>query len=232
MGSFRAALSVLIDEGLVMFKNRFSLEQAARFSFNTMLTHWMIFIMYLPMMIISSLCAGIFFRIMFFFGHIGLMLFGMLLLLFLYGLSLIAVGCTKLGLDVLDGKQVDYSYLYKYYYLVPRVFIVEAMPLLLLVASSYYFLTSGQLPFVVIVFLGLVISWFYFQVRFGLARCFIVDKNQSIIEALRSSWYMTEGIVFDMGCYQLLTLVLKRVTVFLSPIVYVADVSVYRQIIK
>ncbi|MBM17726.1 MAG: hypothetical protein CL947_01500 [Epsilonproteobacteria bacterium] len=138
-------------------------------------------------------------------------------------LQAIAIGWTKLALDLEAKKKVDYDYLYKFYYLVPRVLIVDIIVGTLTVMGLFFFIIPGVIV--------------YQRLRF--ARYFIIDKNQSCLQSLESSWALTDGSVLHLTGYTLFAAMLKALGnvifllhFFLLPLSYQAEASVYRQMIK
>ncbi len=137
--------------------------------------------------------------------------------------DMIAIGWTKMALDLQSNKAVGVSYLYEFYYFVPRVFAVNLIVALAMMIGLPFFLIPG-------IFL-------YQRLRF--ARFFVIDKNQSIMQALESSWKMTEGSVLHLFGYSILASLLASlgnmfflVTCFLFPLAYQVEANVYRQMVK
>lgn len=144
-------------------------------------------------------------------------------LVFKLFLETIAVGWTKIALDVQANKKVDYDYLYKFYYFVPRVLFVNIVVSILTVVGLIFFIIPGL---------------FVFQ-RLRFARYFIIDKDQSFMKALESSWAMTDGSVIHLTGYSIFSALLSGLgniiffaRFFLLPLSYQAEASVYRQMVK
>lgn len=138
-------------------------------------------------------------------------------------LEMISVGWTKIALDVQANKTVEYDYLYKYLYFVPRVFVVELIAAVVSAVGFMLFVIPGV--------------FVYQRLRF--ARYFVIDKNQSIRQALESSWHMTEGSVIHLCGYSIfasflmgLGRILFPAMFFLVPLSFQADANVYRQMTK
>lgn len=138
-------------------------------------------------------------------------------------LEVIAVGWSKMALDLQENKPVDLEYLYKFYYFVPRVFVVNLVVGLL-----------SMLGFMLLFVPGVFV---YQRLRF--ARYFVIDKDQSIMQALESSWKMTEGSVIHLVGYTVfagllagLSNTLFLTALFLFPLAYLVEASVYRQMVK
>lgn len=138
-------------------------------------------------------------------------------------LEMISVGWTKMALDLQANKNVDAEYIYKFYYYVPAVFIVELLVFGVTLLGTVLLVLPGV---------------YIFQ-RLRFARYFIIDKNQSIIKALESSWSLTDGSVIHLVGYTMLAGLLGCLssiffigTFFLVPLSYQVDASVYRQMTK
>lgn len=143
--------------------------------------------------------------------------------LFKLFLEVIAIGWTKIALDLQANKHVEYDYLYKFYALAPRVIVVELIKGVAMLVGLLLFVVPGI---------------FIFQ-RLRFAKYFVIDKDQSIVEALKSSWNLTEGSVIHLVGYSIfafLLMALRRLffpaVFFLLPLAYQADANVYRQMAK
>lgn len=144
-------------------------------------------------------------------------------LLFKLFLEVIAIGWTKIALDLQANKQVEYNYLYKFYALAPRVVVVELIKGVAMLVGLLLFVVPGI---------------FIFQ-RLRFAKYFVIDKNQSIMDALKSSWNLTEGSVIHLVGYSIFAFCLMALgrlffpaMFFLMPLAYQADANVYRQMVK
>lgn len=138
-------------------------------------------------------------------------------------LNMISIGWTKISLDLQANKKVDIDYIYKFYYHVPAVIVVELIALFATLLGLLMFIIPGV--------------FVYQRLRF--ARYFIVDKNQSILKSLESSWVLTEDSVMHLTGYTLFASLLKALghmffilTFFLTPLAYQAETHVYRQLTK
>lgn len=138
-------------------------------------------------------------------------------------LEVISIGWTKIALDLQANKTVEYDYLYKFFYLVPRVLIVEIMVGVI-----------TMIGFLLFIFPGVFV---YQRLRF--ARYYIIDKNQSMMQALESSWKTTEGSVIHLCGYSVFHHFLMAIgrlffpaMFFLEPLRFQVDANVYRQINK
>lgn len=138
-------------------------------------------------------------------------------------LDLISIGWTKIALDIQASKAVAYDYLFKFYRLVPRVFVVD-----LLVAAATLF------GLIFLLFPGIFL---YQRLRF--ARYFVIDKDQSIMDSLKSSWDMTDNSVIHLVGYSILAAIVSSignslflVALIVLPLAFVVDANVYRQMVK
>lgn len=103
-------------------------------------------------------------------------------------LTVLSVGWIKIALDLLENKHVDYGYLFKFYYFGPRVIAVAVLR---------FFAT--MIGFCLLVIPAIII----FQ-RLRFAKYFVIDKNESVMQALKSSWKMTKGSVIHLVGYSIL----------------------------
>lgn len=148
-------------------------------------------------------------------------------LLFKLFLDVISVGWTKMALDLQANQAVGYDYLYKFYYFVPRVFVVNFL---------VFFLTmiAAMVGVILLCIPGLVL---YQRLRF--AKYFVIDKNYSITQSLGSSWKMTEGSVIHLIGYSIFAALVASfgnmfflTVLFVMPLSYQVEASVYRQMVK
>lgn len=138
-------------------------------------------------------------------------------------LEIIAIGWTKIALDIQANKHVDYDYLYKFYALAPRVVAVELIKGIATLIGMVLFVVPGV---------------FIFQ-RLRFAKYFVIDKNQSVMQAFHSSWNLTEGSVLHLVGFSMFTAILMALgkfffpaMFFLAPLGFQADANVYRQMVK
>ncbi|MBP9765419.1 hypothetical protein KBD08_03725, partial [Candidatus Babeliales bacterium] len=136
-------------------------------------------------------------------------------------LQMISVGWTKIALDLNAGKAVSYNYLFKYYYLVPRVFVVNLCVFLATLLGTFLFIVPG--------------IFMYQRLRF--AKYFIIDKNLSIVKALQSSWALTHGSTIQLFSFTLVSGMLDAIgsvvflfSLFLMPLHNQAEANVYTQL--
>ena len=158
----------------------------------------------------------------------------------------IAVGWTKMALDLQDKKAVSEKYLYKFYALVPRYFAVNLIAGLAVLATLGAFaafaagMIKGGHPGVgVVVGILSMIPGIIVHQRLRFAKYLVLDKNKQVIDALQGSWKMTDGLVAHLVVYSVLATLVAGLgcAVFLSifitvPLAYQVDAHIYRQISK
>ncbi len=137
-------------------------------------------------------------------------------------LDVISVGWTKIALDLKAGKTVSAHYLYKYYYLVPRVFVVNLVVWLATVVGFLLFIVPGV--------------FIYQRLRFS--KYFIIDKNLSIVKSLQSSWALTEGAVVQLFGFSMISLIIDSIGhlflllgFFTMPLQNQVEANVYMQLV-
>lgn len=138
-------------------------------------------------------------------------------------LDMIAIGWVKIALSFNANQTASLKYLFEYYYLVPRVFVVNLIVGVLTIAGTMLFIVPG--------------IFVYQRLRF--ARFFVIDKNLGIVKALQASWAMTEEAVLELFGFSVLTSLLRMLSVslavlwvFVSPLTVQAEVNVYKQMLK
>lgn len=158
-------------------------------------------------------------------------------LIFKLVLDTIGVGYTKIALKLQDKKKVSFCDLYAHYMLVPKYFVVNlivstATVLCFVVVSAAF----GHINMVSILFL---LPGVFVHQRLRLAKFFVVDKNQSIDKALKSSWNATADCWGNLTAFSILEsifnatghlLILTSFLVF--PLRYQVESHVYRQVTK
>ena len=138
-------------------------------------------------------------------------------------LEMLSIGWTKVALDVNTSKKISLRYMYEFYYLVPRVFVVTILVGIITLICTALFIIPGVLVFQ----------------RLRFARYFIIDKNLSILKSLQASWALTEGSVLHLIGFSLLLLIIGSISyililglLFVLPFKNQAEAQVYRQLIK
>jgi len=136
-------------------------------------------------------------------------------------LDMLSVGWTKVALDLNANRQVSYRYLYQYYYLVPRVFLVNLFVGIALILGCMLFILPG-------VFL-------YQRLRFS--KYFIIDKNLGMVKAVQASWALTEGAVLQLCGFSIISTILDSIgnailllRLFVMPLQNQVDANVYIQL--
>jgi len=144
-------------------------------------------------------------------------------LLFKMFLDMMAIGWTKLALDLNSKNTVSLRYLYEFYYLVPRVFVVNLIVGLVTMAGLMVFLVPGL--------------FVYERLRFS--KYFIIDKNLSIVKSLQASWALTEGSVLHLVGFTLISVIIGSLghllilaILFTAPLQNQTEANVYRQLTK
>lgn len=136
-------------------------------------------------------------------------------------LDMLSVGWTKVALDLNANRQVSAKYLYQYYYLVPRVFLVNLFVAVAFILGGMLFVLPG-------VFL-------YQRLRF--AKYFIIDKNLGMVKAVQASWALTEGAVLQLCGFSIVSTILDSfgnaivlLKLFVMPLQNQVDANVYVQL--
>jgi hypothetical protein len=137
--------------------------------------------------------------------------------------DMISIGWTKIALELNANKPVTVRYLFDYYYLVPRVFVVNLIVGVLTLAGCMLFILPG--------------IFVYQRLRF--AKFFVIDKNLGIVKALQASWALTQGAVLQLFGFTLISVLLETLGnllvvtyLFLSPLQNQVEANVYRQMVK
>ena len=137
-------------------------------------------------------------------------------------IDMISIGWTKIALELNASKPVSLRYLFEYYYLVPRVFVVNFIVGVATLLGCMLFILPG--------------IFVYQRLRFS--KYFVIDKNLGIVKALQASWALTQGAVVQLFGFTLISVLLETfgnllvVTyLFLSPLQNQVDANVYRQML-
>jgi hypothetical protein len=158
-------------------------------------------------------------------------------LVFKFLLDVIGVGYIKMALKAQDKKKACHTDLYAHYMVVPKYFlvnlIVSTATVLCFVVASF---ALGAVNFGSMLFL-LPGVFVYQRLRF--AKFFVVDKNQSVDKALKSSWNATADCWANLTAFSVLEKIvnafghLLMLTSFLVfPLSYQVESHVYRQVTK
>lgn len=138
-------------------------------------------------------------------------------------IDMISIGWTKIALELNANKPVTLRYLFDYYYLVPRVFVVNLIVGVLTLAGCMLFIVPG--------------IFVYQRLRF--AKFFVIDKNLGIVKALQASWALTQDAVLQLFGFTLISVLLETLGnllvvtyLFLSPLQNQVEANVYRQMVK
>jgi len=158
-------------------------------------------------------------------------------LVFKFVIDLLGVGYIKMALDLKDKKKVGFAHFWSHYRLVPKYFITN---LIVQFATVGCFAVVSMIMSDISVFsmLLLVPGIFVYQ-RLRLAKFFVVDKNQSIDKALKSSWNATAdcwaqfaGLSVIEMIFNALGHILLLTSFLLFPLCYQVESHVYRQVVK
>jgi len=138
-------------------------------------------------------------------------------------IDMMTIGWVKIALDLNANKKVTFKYLFDYYYLVPRVFLVNLVVGLATIAGLTLFVIPG--------------IFVYQRLRF--AKFFIIDKNLSIVKALQSSWSFTQGSVLELTGFSLISLMLNNIAnfvfifkIFVLPVQNQTETNIYQQLLN
>lgn len=138
-------------------------------------------------------------------------------------IDMISIGWTKIALELNANKPVTLRYLFDYYYLVPRVFVVNLIVGVVTILGTMLFVVPG--------------IFVYQRLRF--AKFFVIDKNLGIVKALQASWALTQGSVVQLFGFTLISVILETIGnllvvtyLFLSPLQNQVEANVYRQMLK
>lgn len=137
-------------------------------------------------------------------------------------IDMISIGWTKIALSLNANQPISIRYLFSYYYLVPRVFVVN-----LIVGLA-----------TLVGFALLIIPGIFIHQRLRFAKYFVIDKNLGIVKALQASWALTEGSVVHLCGYSVIATILESIAVafgllwlFVTPLANQVDANVYRQLV-
>jgi len=130
-------------------------------------------------------------------------------------LTVLSVGWIKIALDLLDDKHVDYNYLFKFYYFVPRVLGVTLLRFVATILGVFLFIVPGIVIFQ----------------RLRFAKYFVVDKQESIMQALKSSWNLTDGSVINLVGFSVLNSCFSAL-IPIVPLCSQVEAHIYRQMLE
>lgn len=137
-------------------------------------------------------------------------------------IDMISIGWTKIALDLNAKQPVSLKYLFSYYYLAPRVFVVNLVVGVATVLGTMLLVVPG--------------IFVYQRLRF--AKYFIIDKNLSIVKAFQASWALTEGATLQLFGFTLISLLVMSfgrllivLVLFTGPLQNQVEANVYRQML-
>lgn len=138
-------------------------------------------------------------------------------------IDMLMVGWTKFALDLQEDKTISLRYLFQYYYLVPRVFVANLIVGIATVLGLMFFIIPG--------------IFIYERLRF--ARYFIIDKNLSIVKSVQASWSLTEGTVWQLFGFSIISIILDSLghaimlfNLFIMPLQNQVEANVYKQLLS
>lgn len=133
------------------------------------------------------------------------------------------IGWIKIALDLNQNKKVSFKYLFEYYYLVLRVFTVNLAVNIVTILGLMLFVIPGV--------------FVYQRLRF--AKFFVIDKNLTIVNALQSSWALTQASVLDLTGFSLISTMLSNIAnfvlilrVFILPLQIQTETNIYQQLLN
>lgn len=201
---------------------KFSKSEAIKFGWNTTL-HNLVFLIVLLLIVM-----GIHLGFSFIEGAVGDGPTKFVFSLISYFVKIVvSIGMIKVALKFVDGKKAKYDDLFVEYKNYGKIF-------------NYLI---GSMVYGLIVFVGLillVIPGIYFGIRLSFMYYYIVDKNYKFTDAMRASWGITKGQVFNLFLlgflFVLITLLgLSAFVVGLLvavPTTFLAHAYVYRKLSK
>lgn len=137
--------------------------------------------------------------------------------------DMLSIGWTKIALELNINKPITVRYLFDFYYLVPRVFLVNLIVGVLTIIGTMLFIVPG--------------IFVYQRLRFS--KYFIIDKNLSIVKALQASWALTEQATLQLFGFTLIAVILDALAgiitiayLFLIPLQNQVEANVYRQLLE
>lgn len=135
-------------------------------------------------------------------------------------IDMISVGWTKIALELNANNSVSLRYLFNYYYLVPRVFVVNLIVGIATLAGFMLFVLPG--------------IYVYQRLRF--AKYFVIDKNLGVVKALQASWALTQDSVLQLCGFSLIAIIIASLgnllvltMFFFIPLHNQVEANVYRQ---
>lgn len=158
-------------------------------------------------------------------------------LVFKFVIDLLGVGYVKMALDLQDKKKVGFAHFYSYYRLVPKYFVTNLIVQLATVGC--FAVVSMVLGDVSIFSALLLVPGVFVYQRLRLAKFFVVDKNQSIDKALKSSWKATADCWAQLAGLSVIEMIFNALghlllltSFLLFPLCYQVESHVYRQMVK
>ncbi|MCL5113907.1 MAG: hypothetical protein M1372_01930 [Patescibacteria group bacterium] len=200
-------------------EKNFSISEAIKFGFNFLKANLVVFLKLALALIVINIAMGIMSSI-----------FSRSLLGGLWGILsiiisiMVQIGFTKIIIDLHDGKPLNYSHFYSLYRLTLRF----------IGASILYGLI------VMVGFILLIIPGIIWAIKFQFYSFLIVDKGVGVMDSLKQSSAMTEGVKVDLFLFGLLLVVINiigavalGIGLFVTiPTTIMATVFVYRKLLS
>lgn len=160
-----------------------------------------------------------------------LILIGMILSIFAMTTS---VGYLKTALKFQSGQKASLHDMYQHFHVVPQYFLGKMIILGVFLLPLIPFLGSLNLALIIAM---VVLAIFMYQ-RLRFMQYFIVDKGVTVFTAFKASWKATNGTVFHLCIYSIVSSLLfmhpgTTVLILLFALIYKqADVNIYKQMIE
>lgn len=200
-------------------EKNFSISEAIKFGFNFLKANLVVFLKLALALIVINIAMGIMSSI-----------FSRSLLGGLWGILsiiisiMVQIGFTKIIIDLHDGKPLNYSHFYSLYRLTLRF----------LGASILYGLI------VMVGLILLIVPGIIWAIKFQFYSFLIVDKGVGVMDSLKQSSAMTQGVKVDLFLFGLLLIVINiigavalGIGLFVTiPTTIMATVFVYRKLLS
>lgn len=132
------------------------------------------------------------------------------------------IGFVAIGLKIADKQAWEMPELFAHAKLFFRYLGASILYSLIMMGGMLLFILPGV----------------YWMVRFSLYTYFIIDKNQGVVESLKSSWALTDGSFWDLfaftysfGALMYVSMIPFGLGLFVTmPMMYIAQGYIYRQL--
>ncbi|MCD4781559.1 MAG: hypothetical protein K8S27_13580 [Candidatus Omnitrophica bacterium] len=186
--------------------------------------------------------AGVFYRSIETFPPAYIPLYIVYLVLWLVVSPIIQLGATKIYLSLVDDKKPEFIDLFSCPYLWFKFVVASMLNLLIIGGAPALLCLSGvffSLPILIVIgIILLIFPGIMFSIKFGFFSFVLVDKNMGIIESLKKSSQITQGVKWQLlGLYTVsFFIVIAGVLCLIVglliaiPLTMIAYVWVYRQL--